>query len=77
MVWEMIFVWRVNPIEAYEPCQVRKEAAISGYFYVGVAFHTEIRAHTILFIYMNIKDVKIWGTQLFIENLDHKHLMKW
>ena len=24
-----------KPIEAYEPCQVRKEAAISRYFYVG------------------------------------------
>ena len=23
--------------------------------------------------FFNIKDVKIWGTQLFIENLDHKH----
>ena len=62
-----------NPIETYEPCQVRKEAAISRYFYVGVVFHREIRIHIIFYI----KDVKIWGTQLFIESSDHKHFQKW
>ena len=50
MVWELIFVWKANSIKAYEPCQVRKEAAISRYFYVRIVFHREIGAHTILFI---------------------------
>ena len=56
-----------------EPGQVREEAAISRYFYVGVVFHREIRIHIIFYI----KDVKIWGTQLFIESSDHKHFQKW
>jgi len=30
----LISVWKANSIKAYEPCQVRKEAAISRYFYV-------------------------------------------
>ena len=48
-------------IKAYEPCQVRKEAAISRYFYVKSAFHREIGTHTILFKFYNIKDVKNMG----------------
>ena len=32
-------VWRVKPIEAYESCQVRKEAAISSNFCVDFTFH--------------------------------------
>ena len=30
-------------IKAHEPCQVRKEAAISGNFYVIIVFHREVR----------------------------------
>lgn len=55
-----------NPIETYEPCQVRKEAAISSNLYVET-FHREIKYNH----FLSIKDVKKWGTQLFIENLDH------
>ena len=36
-----------KPIKAYEPCQIRKEAAISRYFYVRIVFHREIDNHTI------------------------------
>ena len=44
MVWKLTFVWKTNPINAYEPCQVRKEAAISSVIYVEVVFHREVRA---------------------------------
>ena len=66
-----------NPIETYESCQVRKEAAISskslcGVFSIeGLNFYivggTKTSYINTLYI---IKDVRIWGTQLFIENLD-------
>lgn len=63
-----------NPIVACESCQVRKEAAISGYYYVEIAFRRGIKNHTIFYI----KDVKKWGTTLhFIENLGQWLLMKW
>lgn len=32
-------VWRVKPIEAYEPCQIWKEAAISSHFCVEFILH--------------------------------------
>ena len=66
-----------NPIETYEPCQVRKEAAISRKSLCGVLSIEGLNFYIIrgtktshkntLYI---IKDVRIWGTQLFIENSD-------
>lgn len=50
-------VWRVKPIEAYESCQVRKEAAISGNFYVG---YSRIRKY-IIPIFITKKERIIYG----------------
>ena len=55
-----------RPTGAYEPCQVRKEAAISRYFCVEML--SIERLEFTPFFKINIKDVKKWGTQLFIEN---------
>lgn len=38
-------------IKAHEPCQVRKEAAISGNFYVIIVFHREVRKLNIISYY--------------------------
>ena len=52
-----------------EPCQVRKEAAISRTFYVKVTFHGKVR--------FNIKGGRQkWHIQHYIENLDQKHLVR-
>ena len=66
-----------NPMSPCESCQVRKEAAISskslcGVFSIeGLNFYiirgTKTSHKNTLYI---IKDVRIWGTQLFIENSD-------
>ena len=39
----LAFVWRAIPIKSYEPCQVRKEAAISSVFMWVIAFHREAK----------------------------------
>ena len=62
-----------NPIKTYEPCQVRKEAAISSLSLCGILSIEGLnnQDHFFLLNRKNIKDVIKWGTQLFIENLDH------
>ena len=53
--------------KTYEPCQVRKEAAISSHLWVflGCVIHTDIYA------IFRIKESVIWGIEHYIENLDH------
>ena len=58
MVCNLIFVWKAFPIKTYEPCQVRKEAAINRNLYVEV-LSIERLDFTPFFIF--IKDVIYMG----------------
>ena len=58
-------------IKSYEPCQVRKEAAISSVFMQNYTFHRGAKS-------LKGKGVEIlWHIQHYIGNLDPKHLAKW
>ena len=56
------------PIETYEPCQIREEAAINRESLCGILSVERLNNQP---FFRYIKDVIIWGTQLFIESLDH------
>ncbi len=68
----LAIVWRVKPTKAYEPCQVRKEAAISGYFCVVFILHRVANEKELCtFLSFTERSRKMAYTALCIENLDH------
>lgn len=65
-------------MEAYEICQVWKEAAISRYFCVEFTFHRVARRFLSSYHFYQNKEVENkWHIQLYIENLDHLNLKIW
>ena len=56
----LVIVWRIQPAQAYEPCQVRKEAAINRNFCVASILHRVTKN----------KGENKWHIQLYTENLD-------
>ena len=58
----LTFVWRAMPIKSYEPCQVRKEAAISSVFYVVIVFHRDVRGELTPFLILRGEHIGIYST---------------